>query len=148
MTQDELAKYLGVSRTMVVEWEKGKYIPQDSTLEKLMRLFGVDRNIVTGRIVLHYEPSNIRWTDRKPSKSDRYLAYVRRTNGLYEYVLLDYSHNADKWEEKDTTYVNLLTGARVSGYREFDGEVLQWTSFPPCDADIIEIVAKPKEKKK
>lgn len=148
MSQSDLAKLAGVTRFEVIQWEQGKYLPNEDAVDRLMEVFGVERNVVYGKTVLHYESANIRWVGSQPRKSGTYLSYVRRTNGQYEYALLDYDHDRDRWEEKDTTYVNLLTGARVAGYRELDGEVLQWSSFPPCDADINEQVARVRGRKR
>ena len=41
LTQDEVAKYMKVSKNTIVNWEKGKSEPQISEAQKLSRLYKI-----------------------------------------------------------------------------------------------------------
>ena len=145
LRQCDLATAIGVERSAVANWENGRYLPSESIIPKLMSLFRVNRDVVLGKKALKYELSNVKWTYYKPSRSGKYLAYVKYENGQREYLLLDYDHDEKRWEEKSVTYINTATGRRVDSYNRFTGQVLQWTSFPPSDFDIQEQVVRGKE---
>jgi len=139
LTQAELAKAIGADRTAVANWENGRYLPSEDMVDRLQHFFSTERAILLGNKTVAYQLSNVRWTHYKPGKSGTYLAYVKRGESR-EYALLDYDHSNNRWEEKTSTYINVENGRAVSSYTTFDGEVLQWTSFPLSDYDIADHV--------
>lgn len=44
LTQDDVAEYCGVSRPNVSMWENGTNVPRMGNIEKLARLFGVQKS--------------------------------------------------------------------------------------------------------
>lgn len=44
MTQDEVAKEMHVSKTTIVNWEKGKIIPGIPEMEMLSRIYKIPQN--------------------------------------------------------------------------------------------------------
>lgn len=138
LKQRDLAEAIGVDRSAVANWENGRYLPAEDCVAKMQVLFKADRDVILGRKPLRYELSNIKWTGDKPGKSGTYLAYVLRPDGQKKYMLLDYDHALNRWEEKGATYINPATGRQIDAYHTFDGQVLQWTAFPrsDCDTDL------------
>ena len=48
MSQEELAKYLGVTYQAVSTWETGKRLPRMGSIEKMSLLFGVTKSYIIG----------------------------------------------------------------------------------------------------
>ena len=48
MSQEELAKYLGVTYQAVSTWETGKRLPRMGSIEKMSSLFGVTKSYIIG----------------------------------------------------------------------------------------------------
>lgn len=46
MTQDDAAKAMKVSKTTIVNWEKGKVIPGVPEIEMMSRLYGVPQDYI------------------------------------------------------------------------------------------------------
>ena len=134
LKQRELAEEIGADRSAVAQWEVGRYLPSEEFVQKMQVLFKTDRDVILGKKPLRYELSNIKWTSAKPGKTGTYLAFVRVVDAE-KYMLLDYDHSDNRWEEKDATYINPTTGRHIDSYHTFDGEVLQWTAFPRSDCD-------------
>ena len=135
LSQEELAKKIGVSRSAVALWETGRTMPSVFSLDDMSELFGVSDNVLLGGTALGFDNLLFCWKSKKPRKSGTYLAYVSYGNDQRFYLLLDYNKAEDKWEEKMATYINVDNGRRINSYSTFNGEVLQWTAFPECDLD-------------
>lgn len=46
MTQDEVAKKMGVTRATIISWEKGKVIPGIPEMEMLSRTYGIPQDYI------------------------------------------------------------------------------------------------------
>lgn len=46
MTQEEVARAMGVSKTTVVNWEKGKIVPGIPQIEMMSRLYGIPQDFI------------------------------------------------------------------------------------------------------
>jgi DNA-binding response OmpR family regulator len=61
-TQDDVAKLIQVNRGTIIDFENGRSIPATATLIKLSDLFGVNIDILLGRII-HKLHNNHCWVD-------------------------------------------------------------------------------------
>lgn len=46
MTQEDIARAMGVSKTTVVNWEKGKVVPGIPEMEMMSRLYGIPQDYI------------------------------------------------------------------------------------------------------
>ena len=80
LTQQELAKKLGVSRSAVGMYEKGEREPDFETLEAIADFFNVDMDYLLGRsqqvrtIAAHHDSEE--WTDDELDEIEDFKKYV------------------------------------------------------------------------
>ncbi|MDR2341554.1 MAG: helix-turn-helix domain-containing protein, partial [Campylobacteraceae bacterium] len=84
LTQDYIAKYLGVTRPNITQYEMGLYEPSIETLNKLAKLFRVDVSYLMGQKSVMKVPivgisSCGRPTSNDSQENDRFANY----NGEY-----------------------------------------------------------------
>ena len=79
ITQDELAEYLGVSKSAVSKWETGNSYPDILLLPQLASLFNISVDQLIG-----YEPQLTRW-HRMPNSLPRPTSYWETRTGPRKY---------------------------------------------------------------
>ena len=135
LTQQKVSDALGIDRCLLARWELGWQKPTAEYAKVLQNFYGVDKAVILGRKKIDCGINLFQWTFAyTPAKSGQYLAYVRN-GSMYEYLLLDYDYEENKWSERDTVYVT-PEGRMVGTYITFPGEVLEWTAFPVSNAEM------------
>ena len=136
LSQESLAKAVGVKRCGVANWENGRYYPSEQAVDRMAQLFKVDRDYLLGEKSLRYELSNVLWKVGRPRQSGQYLVYAECENVERRgYHLLKYEKAGGRWLEEQSVYRD---GKQIYFFDDFEGRVLQYTAFPPSDCEVMD----------